>query len=357
MDISLGFIIVITLVLFPGLLFRRLYFYGEFSKQFSSGQSITNQIILAVVPGVSLLISAFLIYHYFINQIQIEVIVEKFKQLNDPLIKYPKDNERIPLAQMFISKLGPFIGLLYLLSALIGITSGRLVRTLKLDRRFKLLRFKNYWFYILNGENFDFKKFKSLKQENKKLLFTKADILIEQNSENALFSGIVIDYELLNSDGITLSKLYLQYAERYGLSDNVKKRTRIPGDIFVVDCVNMKNINLTYIYEEQNDGNRKQINRILESKIPGNVALIYGTIFVAIIPLFLFKVESIEIEFYESIFQLSWYNKIAAYFFITQFLSLLNPFNKHGEKYKIVSFKLYILRIIGAVILYWAAFL
>ena len=351
MDISLGFIIVVTLILLPGLLFRRLYFYGDFSKQFNAGHSIANQIILAVIPGISIFISVFFTYHYFFTQIELELIINKLKELNNSN-SLPNNESHTSLVQSFVYKTGPFIGFLYLTSGIIGAISGRLIRITKLDRRFKLLRFKNYWFYVLNGEHFDFKKFKHLKQKKKNHLFTKADVLIEQNSETALFSGIVVDYELSNNDGVTLSKLYLHNAERYRLKEGDKKPISIPGNIFVVDCENMKNINLTYIYEEQKNGTKN----ILKSRIPSIVELIYGILFMAIIPLFVYKVESLNFEFYESIFQLKWYNKIIAYFFIIQFLNIFNPFNKHNEEYKYVSWRILITKIIFAFILYKIAF-
>lgn len=351
MDISLGFIIVVTLILLPGLLFRRLYFYGDFSKQFNAGHSIANQIILAVIPGVSIFISVFFTYHYFFTQIELELIINKLKELNNSN-SLSNNESHTSLVQSFVHKTGPFIGFLYLTSVIIGAISGRLIRITKLDRRFKLLRFKNYWFYVLNGEHFDFKKFKHLKQNKKNHLFTKADVLIEQNSETALFSGIVVDYELSNNDGVTLSKLYLHNAERYKFKEGDKKPISIPGNIFVVDCENMKNINLTYIYEEQ----KNETKNILKSRIPGIVELIYGILFIAIIPLFLYKVESLKFEFYESIFQLKWYNKIIAYLFIIQFLNIFNPFNKHNEEYKCVSWRILITKIIFAFILYKIAF-
>ncbi len=351
MDISLGFIIIITLILLPGLLFRRLFFYGDFSKQFNSGQSIANQIILAVIPGVSIFITVFFIYHYLFTNIELEIIINKIKELNGAST-LPNEENQTSLVQSFISKTGPFLGFLYLTSAIAGAISGRLIRITKLDRRFKLLRFKNYWFYILNGEHFDFKKFKHLKQKQKKHLFTKADILIEQNSETALFSGIVIDYELSNNDGITLSKLYLHNAERYKIKEGEKKPISIPGNIFVVDCENMKNINLTYIYEDHN----KEAKSILKTRVPGFLDLTYGILFIAIIPLLIFKVESLKFDFYTSLFQLKWYYKIIAYFFIIQFLSVFNPFNKQDDEYKFVSWKILLTKIIFALVLYKIAF-
>lgn len=351
MDISLGFIIIVTLILLPGILFRRLFFYGDFTKQFNAGHSIVNQIIIAVIPGILIFISVFLIYHYYFTEIKLELIINKLKELNNSSTLH-KDESRTSLVQLFIEQTGPFIAFLYLTSGIIGAISGRLIRITKLDRRFKILRFKNYWFYVLNGEHFDFKKFRHLKQEKKNHLFTKADVLIEQNSQTALFSGIVVDYELSISDGIALSKLYLHNAERYKLKEGDKKPISIPGNIFVVDCENMKNINLTYIYEDQ----KKEIKTILKSKTPGIIELIFSILFIAIIPLFIFQVESVKFDLYVYIFNLKWHKKIFAYFFIIQFFSLFIPFNKHEDEYMFVSWKMLLFKILFAIIFYLIAF-
>lgn len=352
MDISLGFIVIVTLILIPGLIFRRLYFYGEFSKQFNAGLSLINQVLLSVIPGISIFIIVFFTYHYLFTKIELELIINKIKEINNQSL-ISADQNHGTLVQSFIDKTGPFISFLYLISAMFGAISGRVVRISKLDRRFKLLRFRNYWFYLLNGEHYDFKKFKHLKQEQKKHLFTKADILVEQNSDSTLFSGIVVDYELSISDGITLSKLFLQNAERYKLIDGEKKPISIPGNLFVVDCSNMKNINLTYIYE---DGYSDSKN-ILKSKIPGIVDLCFGILFIALIPPFIFKIDSISFRLYKEIFSLDWFRKIFAYFFVVQFLGILYPFSKQNDEYKFVTLKLLIFKIISAFILFFIAFL
>ncbi len=60
MEISLGFFVILLLVLFPGLIFRRLYFYGEFSKEFNDGQNIGSLLAKSVVPGLIITISSFI---------------------------------------------------------------------------------------------------------------------------------------------------------------------------------------------------------------------------------------------------------------------------------------------------------
>lgn len=184
----------------------------------------------------------------------------------------------------------------------------------------------------------DFKKMKHLKTENKKHLFTKADILIETNSEILLYSGIVVDYELQADDSRTLSKVMLQNAERYSIEDNKRIPKTIPGTLLVVDCSSMKNINLTYVYEKP--------LRLLKSKIPNTIQLIYGIIIILLIPFFIFKVENININLYKTYFNLNWFSKFFAYLFIVQLFGLFNPFVEKKGEYVFVTFKEVILKIL-----------
>ncbi len=330
MDLSLGFIVVLVLILFPGLIFRRLYFYGEFSKEFKSSYNLISLLAISTIPGIINLICVFVFYDNLFSAIDIGEIIDKFKDINDPSFKLQESNDT-PIKNLIGSKVAPFIGFLYISSILFGSILGRFIRITNLDKKFKLLRFKNYWFYLFNGQPIGFKKIRDLKKRNKKHLFTKADILIESENENLLYSGIVVDYELYDNSCKQLSKIMLQNAERYSLKEGKRVPIQIPGNLLVVDCLSMKNINLTYIYEETKS--------ILKSKLPNSIEITFGFITLLLIPIFIFKADSINMDFYESYFNLKWYQQIIAYILTIQFLSLINPFVKKGNEYKYVNLK------------------
>ena len=190
---------------------------------------------------------------------------------------------------------------------------------------------------------------KHLKKINKKHIFTKADILIDSNSKTHLYSGIIVDYELHENECDTLSKVMLQNAERYGIRDGKRVSLEVPGNLLVVDCSSMKNINLTYIYEEAKS--------VLDSKFPNYVETVFGLITLFIIPVFIFRAESVDVEIYKSYFNLHWLKKILVFLISIQLLSLLNPFVKNNGIYKVVSFKNILAKtiwIIGLSFLLWA---
>lgn len=330
MEISLGFVVILLLILFPGLIFRRLYYYGEFSKQFNNGNNLLILVALASIPGILILSSTYWFYDSFFTNIELGVIIDKFKDINSSDFRF-KQEKVTNLETLFRDKAVPFLGFLYLISIMFGFISGRFIRISRIDARFKLLRFKNYWFYLFNGQHTSFKKMKHLKEKNKKHLFTKADILIDSNSKTLLYSGIVVDYELDTNDCTILSKLMLEKAERYSLREGQMVPVQIPGQILVVDCSSMKNINLTYISEESED--------ILSSKTPNNIEVIFGLMIILLIPVFIFKIEDINWGYYKSYFSLTWYAKTLVFLLTTQFLSLFNPFVKEKEDYKWVNWK------------------
>lgn len=330
MEVSLGFFVIFLFVLFPGLIYRRLYFYGEFSKEFNDGQNIINLLAKSVIPGLTIAFLSFFLYNHLFIKIDLAEIIDKFKDLNNPNSRLT-ELEKKSFNDLIIDKTFPFVGFQYLIAVILGTLSGRIIRITKLDTKFKILRFKNYWFYIFNGQYGGFKKLKHLHQKNKKHLFTKIDILIDSNSNTLLYSGIIVDYELNESNCCELSKVFLQNAERYNVIDGKRVRVEIPGTLLVVDCSTMKNINLTYIYQESKS--------LLESKLPNAIEVIFGLLIIFLIPLFIFKAESINFDFYNYYFNEKWYKKIMYYFLTIQIFSLFNPFVKNGEEYKYVSFK------------------
>ncbi len=240
MDFSLGFLVVLILIIFPGLIYRRLYFYGEFSKEFKSRYNLVSLIAISIIPGLINLICVFFFYDTFFNKIDIGEIIDKFKDLNNETFRF-KESEDTPIKELLNTRIIPFIGFLYLTSLLIGAVLGRLVRISKIDTKFKLLRFKNYWFYLFNDQHTSFKKMKHLKKREKKYISTKADILIDSNNKTHLYSGIIVDYELHENECDILSKVMLQNAERYSIKNGKKNPVKIPGNLLVVDCSSMIN--------------------------------------------------------------------------------------------------------------------
>ncbi|WP_319589667.1 hypothetical protein [uncultured Draconibacterium sp.] len=263
-----------------------------------------------------------------------------FKDINDSQYRLKESNGGISLKNFIDGKVLPFTGFLYLSSFIFGTLFGRMVRIVRLDAFFKILRFKNYWFYLFNGQVTSFRKLKHHKEKNKKYLFTKADILIDTETSPLLYSGYVADYELQENDCKALSKVMLENAERYSMIGGKKTPVKIPGNFFVVDCTTLKNINLTYVYQEKTG--------TLKSKIPNYLDTAFALSYFLCIPFFIFRAERIEWDLYNSYFSLHWFHRIIAYLLFVQVLSLFNVFRRKGDEFQYVSISLVLAKIIIA---------
>lgn len=347
MEVSFGFFIILLLIVFPGLIYRRLYFYGEFSKEFMSGYNVAGVLALSVIPGVAIVSLSLILYHFFFCNLNLAQVVDTYKEVANPdvLLKASNGLTHDKFNGDILRYAMPFVMFEYLTAFLFGSVLGRLVRITRIDTKFKLLRFKNHWFYTFHGQYKGFKKFGHLDSGPKSHLFTKADILIDTNSGPRLYSGIVVDYELNENESCTLSKVYLRNAERYSKKDDKHIKVDIPGELLVIDCTTLININLTYVYESRKTS--------IQSRWPERIDLLMSLLILGLIPFFIFRIEWIENKYYQDYFMYTWYKKIAVYFFFIQSLSLLNPYVKLKDGYKYIGWKVIIAKIAWIALLYF----
>ncbi len=286
MNLTFGFIAFFIIIVIPGLIYRRFYYYGEFSKQFHTKEPILNTIFLSSIPGVCIQLLGFYLLNkiaYFeTNNIDVLNIFRDFAFL--------KDSDLGGDTEKFVqSGLGKFIlysVIIFISSAVLGIFSSKLLRAFNLDRKYKIFRFRNQWYYIFSGAVLKFQKFESARglhynnlPENQEILMTFADIMVNnQQGVRELYTGYVVDYDLKQNDISKLDKIYLLDAYRYKRGSNpsnyyssnnyfisqsndynilnlnksevqsgTRERVSIPGDMLILEGEHVVNINLTYI--------------------------------------------------------------------------------------------------------------
>ncbi len=252
------------MVVVPGMIFKRTYFAGEFSKQFRTRDNVYNLIFYGIIPGVIIqLFSGLIYYSCHESTISPKEIVAIFKQIMN-------ENENHTIATENFLKYDSirfFIHIFnsWVLAGFLGFFLFRLIRIARLDRKVKFLRFSNQWYYIFSGEIFSFEKFKKagkLKLTSKgevnpyKSFPPYADVLVKAVNQSDLYSGYVIDYDLKADDVNELDKLYLFDAYKYEFKTSEilaessiiwKEKKPIPGDVFILEAENILNINLTFI--------------------------------------------------------------------------------------------------------------
>jgi hypothetical protein len=377
MNLTIGFIAFFISIVIPGILFRRFYFYGEFSKQFNTKDPVLHSIFFSIVPGIVVQIFCLIIYHLslgfessFLNAF---VIFRDFtsdgSNGTQEATKSFIDNDII---RFFIYSLATFI-----FSSFIGFVCSRFIRFQKWDKKFKLFRFKNQWYYIFSGEVLNMKKFedahkisfKGNKGVDQNTLMTYADILVsvsEQNDRKELYTGYVADYDLKSDDITQLDKVYLIDTHRYKKKDKVldengneiknveidnegnptksRNRVKVPGDIFILKASNIVNMNLTYIPSKS----KKAENEAKKQKQLRKIQVFYLiVVFTIILVHFFYKALALDQTFLSNYFiKTGFWIKFLTILTINQFLSLFTPFENKEKKLSYEFNKVFLARVI-----------
>lgn len=360
MDLTIGFIAFFISIIIPGILFRRFFFFGEFSKQFNTKDPVLHSIFFSIVPGIIIQLLCFTFYCVVIK------FDSKFLDIFTIFRDITSDGEKgiEEITKTFINNDIPYFFIysicVFLFSAFIGSLSSRLIRYFNWDKKHKLFRFKNQWYYIFSGEVLNMRKFKdahnvSFRQNkgvNQDTLMTYADILVsvsDESSRKELYTGYVVDYDLKSDDITQLDKIYLIDTHRYkkkskavdddGVEIKDKQevnanrkptssmnRIRIPGDVFILDANRIKNLNLTYIPSVK----KKQDKKLKEEKKQSFFLIVLIAYFVIlsllILSHFLYKLVGLDKTFLGSYYsEIGFWGKLITILFINQILSLCIP--------------------------------
>ena len=249
--------LILFFLLIPGLAFRRTYFSEEFSKQYVK-ESFFGIFISSFVPSIFFHFFGFLIVGYYFKLIKLDVFFD-ILQSNPSLASIENISESFNWILIYN-------GSLFILSSVSGAILKNLVRTKKLDRKYKFFRYQNQWHYILTGEFFDFPRanIDLDKSSVEDIEFVFVDALIEINNISYLYDGILVDYELSNDGGLDF--IIIKNAERRKLEadrkleengeriDNVDSYYPISGHLLILKYSEIKNLNFSYYKLEEENG-------------------------------------------------------------------------------------------------------
>jgi hypothetical protein len=257
MNIALSSLILFFLLI-PGILFRRLYFSEEFSKQYIK-ESFFAIFFSSFIPSVFFHSLWFFIFSFKFNLIRLDIFFNILSQ-------NPSINSIENISNSFDWIIW-YNSSLFLIAALSGFLLKKVIRNLKADRKYKFLRYKNTWHYILTGESFDFPRANvNLSDDNvEDIEFVFVDALIVVNDSSYLYDGILVDYELSNDDGLEF--ITIKNAKRRKIdadcsidedgnkSDNSKSYYPISGHMLVLKYSEIKNLNFSFYKLQTNDVN------------------------------------------------------------------------------------------------------
>lgn len=270
--VSLTSIIFVILLIVPGLLIKRFYFSGDFTTEFGFGD-FADRLISSIFLGLIVQISSFILLGK-IYGFTYESVREPVTKLYDSLTKSEFKNissEYLGFALLYI---GTNIGL----AIAIGSVTHALVRTMKWDVKYRILRFNNHWNYYFKGDILHSKKFKTLNRG--KILETQIDVImdIEHEGKKKMVSGFLSDYTLSKTGD--LEYMYLTNASRYSTSS--KEFKPIIGDCFIVPYNKVIDLNVTYIFKNKDVTKLKELLNVIFGAL-----LILGTLISIIYPWFL----------------------------------------------------------------------
>ena len=268
MNIALA-TLTLLIILYPGFLFRRFYYTGEFSKEYFK-QSITDLIFSSIPPGFLLHFAG---YHLLIknrSEIDISTLGTLLSGTSDSIAV----TRAFKSVYQHTSSIIAYFLVISLLAMLVGYLTRLFVRNLKLDRHIRLFRFQNEWHYIFSGEIIDFPK---VWGESTEIDCTYIDALVSTSEGTVIYSGLLSEYVLSREGGI--DRIYLTNtkrrffkddqvnatnpsAEGANVSDDDERYYYMPGEFFVIPYTQIINMNVTYYSVTVNPEVTKEIAHV-----------------------------------------------------------------------------------------------
>ena len=235
---------VSTLFLFlfilPGITFKRAYLSSVFSRKVKFS-GILDEVFWALFPSIIMHILSYLLLLAASSIFYFDFDVKYI--LSTALLQ--QDNP--DYANIFVSYLF-YCTFVMTVSFFVGHASRKVVRVLKFDRKFKLFRFTNDWYYLLSGEFLDFPEVPDHPEE---VSFKLVNALTSVGSQQMIYIGELIHFTLSDEGG--LENIVLKDAKRRLLQDDLSEDRyyEIPGRYITIPYKTIVNINIRYFYLEE----------------------------------------------------------------------------------------------------------
>lgn len=267
-QITISSIVFIVWLIFPGVIFKRFYYQGQFTKQFSFGL-FADRLITSIFWGCFVQLITFLLYSRSLG-FTFTGIKGHLNRVYDQII-----NNRLPDLQYhhLVYILG-YASALIFVASILGTFLHKVVRLLKIDVHFELFRFANQWHYYFKGDILSTRDFSSLPKG--KVLSTFVDALVDDGSErNKMVTGFLTQYTISAQTG-ELETIHLTRASRYSNSQaNFKE---IPGHVLSIPYSRIIDLNLRYNIVEI-DNSRRDATFVVVIQFVGWVGLIASFIY------------------------------------------------------------------------------
>jgi hypothetical protein len=261
MNVALGTIIIIFLFS-PGIIFRIAYLNGPYSKQ-NFKSSPVDELFWSIIPAVFIQFTGVLFVETFTPySINLETLFYLIVGNASDKINFPYIKEALPgfLTYSFLT---------FVISGALGFGLRSLVKKLRLDLKYRFVRYNNDWYFLFSGLLLEFP---GMPGDTKDIEVIQVDALTKTNEGNVLYSGYLLDFFLSKTEG--LDRLYLTSVYRRAFKDDInddeyvsggldekafdKRYYKMPGDIFVISYDQIINLNITYIQLEVADDDEEE---------------------------------------------------------------------------------------------------
>lgn len=264
MSITVG-ALAILFFLIPGLLFRKAFFVLPFDKRFTDANNISELGIILIVSLVIHYIGlCFLEKAFPLQYKEIQDLFTFFREIllvngDGQLTKAVFDGVDFEVVMFFQAAL-------WIIAVIFGLMINSLVRYYRLDRKYRIFRFGNSWYYYFSGEAIEFP---DIGEDSKQIDYIFVDALVKAEGREILYIGILSEYDLSSNGG--LKSFSLKGAKRRFLEDSNEsaaltdnrdltaadlssKYYSIPSNLLVIPYnENVININFRYFADDDDD--------------------------------------------------------------------------------------------------------
>ncbi len=274
MSITAGTLFILFFLL-PGLIFRKAFFVIPFDKRYAEGNTlseIANILIIAIfTQWFGFLILRHCHEYCFQTVNQFFHFMKGFTFETYKLNKLTTEFNKIDFHSLIVYQL-----IIWAISALIGFLTTSLIRFYKLDRKYRLFRFGNSWYYYFSGEAIEFP---DIDENADAIDYIFVDVLIQSEGREIIYVGILSDFELSQNGGLKSIALKgakrrvlgapsekLSHAERQNRTEEeiLKEYYTIPSNHLIIPySEKILNINFRYYSDNEPDKGQHDNNNLL----------------------------------------------------------------------------------------------
>lgn len=246
--ITLFTIAYIIILILPGVLFKRYYYYGRFARQYSSGL-FADRILTTLLWGIIIQAFCTVAYCAFL-EIKFDVMMSKLRAAYKMIVsdEFPTITRRdFWLIMGYLVATSVF-------AMFLGFVLRFFVRNFKLDLRAQNFQMTDNWYYLFTGERYAFEH-RGEPNTEIEVVESIVDVLVkETDGKNNLYNGYFKSYEC-DPKG-ALQALCIVSVRKTSFDEgsktpSVKDWEKIPGNRFVIPYSNILNINVTYIVSKK----------------------------------------------------------------------------------------------------------